>query len=48
MSVLSKVGGKVSGVGGAAELLKIPASTLFSKMQKLNIRKDIFAEGKLK
>lgn len=48
MSVLSMVEGKVSGIGGAAELLKIPASTLFSKMQKLKIRKDIFAERQLK
>jgi formate hydrogenlyase transcriptional activator len=48
MRVLSMVDGKVSGVGGAAALLKIPASTLFSKMQKLKIHKDICAPPQLK
>ncbi len=38
--VLQKTGGKIHGAGGAAELLKIPATTLASKMQKLGIRKS--------
>jgi formate hydrogenlyase transcriptional activator len=32
-------GGKVSGNGGAAEMLGVPYSTLTSKMRKLGIRK---------
>jgi formate hydrogenlyase transcriptional activator len=32
--------GKVDGKGGAAEILGVPASTLHSKMKKLNIRKE--------
>ena len=38
--ILKKCKGKVSGVGGAAEILNIPASTLNSKMKKLGIRKN--------
>jgi two-component system, NtrC family, response regulator HydG len=38
LSVLLKCKGKVSGSGGAAELLKISAQTLFSKIKKLNIK----------
>ncbi|WP_225321295.1 sigma-54 interaction domain-containing protein [Rhizosphaericola mali] len=34
--------GKISGVGGAAEKLGIPSTTLISKMQKLGIKKKIF------
>ena len=37
--VLRRCGGKISGKGGAAELLKLPASTLNSKMRKLGITK---------
>lgn len=40
LSVLKMTDGKVSGVGGAAEMLKIPASTLASKIKKLKIMKD--------
>lgn len=38
--VLGKTNGKVRGPGGAAELLKLPSSTLQSKMKKLGIRKS--------
>ncbi|MEF9477902.1 hypothetical protein OWR28_09515 [Chryseobacterium sp. 1B4] len=39
MSALQTSNGKVSGPGGAAELLKIQAQTLYSKMKKLGIDK---------
>ncbi|MFT3796161.1 sigma 54-interacting transcriptional regulator [Flavobacterium sp.] len=35
--ILKKCNGKVSGAGGAAQILNIPASTLYSKMKKLGI-----------
>jgi transcriptional regulator with GAF, ATPase, and Fis domain len=38
ISVLKKCSGKVSGVGGAAEALTIPSSTLNSKMRRLKIK----------
>ena len=34
---LRKTGWKIKGVGGAAELLNLPATTLSSKMKKLKI-----------
>jgi len=37
--ILRKTKGKVFGIGGAAELLRIPSTTLNSKMKRLNIRK---------
>jgi DNA-binding NtrC family response regulator len=37
IAVLKKCNGRVSGKGGAAELLNIPATTLSSKMKKLGI-----------
>ncbi|MGA9650674.1 sigma-54-dependent Fis family transcriptional regulator [Pedobacter sp.] len=37
INILKKCNGKISGKGGAADLLEIPASTLHSKMKKLNI-----------
>lgn len=40
VSVLQKCRGRVSGSGGAAELLRLPASTLKSKMKKLGIEKN--------
>lgn len=40
LSVLKKSNGKIWGSGGAAELLKIPPTTLASKMKKLGIKKD--------
>ncbi|HEX8020970.1 MAG TPA: sigma 54-interacting transcriptional regulator [Mucilaginibacter sp.] len=40
IEILSRCNGKVSGKGGAAELLKLPSSTLNSKMKKLGITKS--------
>lgn len=40
--ILKRCNGKVSGVGGAAEILNIPASTLNSKMKKLGIKNNDF------
>ncbi|THH42051.1 sigma-54 interaction domain-containing protein [Neolewinella litorea] len=40
MAVLSMTEGKVSGKGGAAELLGLNAQTLFSKMRKLGISRQ--------
>lgn len=38
MNALATCDGKVFGPGGAAELLKVPAQTLYSKMKKLGIK----------
>ena len=44
IEVLKRCAGKISGAGGAAEILKIPGNTLHSKMKKLGITKaDYFA-----
>jgi transcriptional regulator with GAF, ATPase, and Fis domain len=40
VNILRKCNGKVSGKGGAAEMLKLPSSTLNSKMKKLGITKN--------
>ena len=40
--VLKKCHGKISGSGGAAELLQIPSTTLSSKMKRLNIQRKDF------
>ncbi|SFZ94702.1 formate hydrogenlyase transcriptional activator [Flaviramulus basaltis] len=40
LSVLKLCKGKVYGGGGASEILKIPASTLNSKIKKLGITKE--------
>ncbi|MFB9076690.1 sigma-54-dependent transcriptional regulator [Flavobacterium procerum] len=40
MTALQNCGGKVSGPGGAAELLQIQPQTLYSKMKKLGIKQD--------
>ncbi|WP_129751027.1 sigma-54-dependent transcriptional regulator [Flavobacterium beibuense] len=40
MQALQACGGKVFGPGGAAEMLKIPATTLYSKMKKLGIQQE--------
>jgi DNA-binding NtrC family response regulator len=40
IAVLKKCNGRIWGSGGAAELLKVPPSTLKSKMKKLGIRKE--------
>src|SRR5690606_36989234 len=39
IETLRKCNGKISGYGGAAELLGIPSTTLHSKMKKLGISK---------
>ncbi len=39
LDALDRSGGRVSGEGGAAELLKINAKTLYSRIDKLGIRK---------
>ncbi|HEY4110247.1 sigma-54-dependent Fis family transcriptional regulator [Puia sp.] len=39
IEVLHRCGGKISGAGGAAEILQIPGNTLHSKMKKLGIGK---------
>jgi DNA-binding NtrC family response regulator len=39
LNALQNSGGKVSGIGGAAELLKMQPQTLYSKMKKLGIDK---------
>ncbi|MBS1606976.1 MAG: sigma 54-interacting transcriptional regulator [Bacteroidetes bacterium] len=44
IDVLRRCAGKISGAGGAAEILQIPGNTLHSKMKKLGITKpDYFA-----
>jgi transcriptional regulator with GAF, ATPase, and Fis domain len=46
IAVLKKCGGKISGIGGAAKYLDLPATTLHAKMRKLNIVKtDYFYEN---
>ncbi|MDO3641325.1 sigma 54-interacting transcriptional regulator [Mucilaginibacter sp. L3T2-6] len=39
LAVLRKCNGRVSGPGGAAEILEVPPSTLHSKIKKLGIKK---------
>jgi transcriptional regulator with GAF, ATPase, and Fis domain len=39
IEVLKRCGGKISGTGGAAEILELPGTTLHSKMRKLKIAK---------
>jgi formate hydrogenlyase transcriptional activator len=39
VSILKKTNGRIRGAGGAAEILRIPPTTLHSKMKKLGIRK---------
>jgi transcriptional regulator with GAF, ATPase, and Fis domain len=44
VEVLKRCGGKISGPGGAAEILDVPGNTLHSKMKKLGITKaDYFS-----
>lgn len=42
LKILKHTKGKISGEGGAAELLGVPSSTLNSKIKKLGIRKEHF------
>lgn len=45
IDVLKRCAGKISGLGGAAEILNIPGNTLHSKMKKLGITKaDYFGK----
>lgn len=39
--ILKKCNGKISGAGGAAEILDIHPSTLNSKIKKLEIKREI-------
>jgi DNA-binding NtrC family response regulator len=39
IEVLKRCRGKISGAGGAAEILEVPGTTLHSKMKKLSISK---------
>jgi len=43
IAVLKKCDGRIWGVGGAAEVLNLPPTTLTSKMKKLGIRKEEFS-----
>lgn len=43
LSILNHCRGKITGAGGAAELLGVPSSTLNSKIKKLGIKKDFFS-----
>ncbi len=45
IGVLKKCQGKVSGVGGAAQALMIPSSTLNSKMRRLDIKFGYMTKG---
>lgn len=40
LAVLAKTNGKIYGAGGAADLLRIPPTTLGSKIKKLGIKKE--------
>ncbi|KOS05568.1 Fis family transcriptional regulator [Flavobacterium akiainvivens] len=42
MEALKQCGGKVFGPGGAAELLKMPPTTLYAKMKKLGIQQEYY------
>lgn len=43
LNTLDYCQGRIGGYGGAAELLGVPASTLFSKMKKLGIKRKIIS-----
>jgi formate hydrogenlyase transcriptional activator len=45
MAVLKSCRGKVGGTGGAAEVLKLPVTTVHSKMKRLGIGKKFHTEG---
>jgi two-component system, NtrC family, response regulator HydG len=42
MEALRQCGGKVFGPGGAAEILKMPPTTLYAKMKKLGIQQEYY------
>ncbi len=43
LNILKHCRGKITGTGGAAELLGVPPSTLNSKIRKLGIKKEFFS-----
>lgn len=45
METLKYCQGRVGGYSGAAELLGVPPSTLFSKMKKLGIKRDVISDN---
>jgi chemotaxis protein methyltransferase CheR len=45
LATLERVGWRIEGPGGAAETLRLPASTLRSRMRKLKIRRFAAAES---
>ncbi len=45
IEVLRRCNEKISGTGGAAEILEIPANTLHSKIKKLSISKWDYFPG---
>ncbi len=48
VSVLEITDWRVGGPGGAAELLELPPSTLYSKMKKLGIKRKTVPNKKLR
>jgi formate hydrogenlyase transcriptional activator len=46
LSVLVKCKGKISGLGGAAEMLNLPATTLNSKIKKFKIKREHILNNK--
>lgn len=40
LKILKYCGGKLSGEGGAAQILGVPAGTLYSKMKRLDIKRE--------
>jgi len=46
LSVLIKCKGKISGLGGAAEMLNLPATTLNSKIKKFKIKREHILNNK--
>lgn len=46
ITVLRKTNGKVAGIGGAAALLRIPSTTLNSKIRRLQIKKGFINQPK--
>ncbi|WP_051284462.1 sigma-54-dependent Fis family transcriptional regulator [Desulforegula conservatrix] len=45
ITVLKKTGGRIKGIGGAAEILMLKPSTLYSKMKRLGISPDMTIES---
>ncbi len=48
IKVLNHCQGKISGKGGAAELLDLKTTTLYSKMKRLGIKKDAYSRKSMK